>query len=187
MATGSHLWFSPLSHLLRNYCRNFVETLHMDSSQCLMSAWKRFWSINKYGRTAAIFKIANCPLLNTVTISLLHLLRDHWSDFLAHLSRRLARWAYSIPMVRCPSVVVHTFKLEYLWSQLANLDQILYCSITGAGERQHMVFWADWINTLVSMATESPHWLMMGKTMSPPFLGCLLSDPFYTCRQRGHI
>ena len=34
--------------------------------------------------------------------------------------------AYRIPMVRHPSVVVHTFKLEYmyLWSQLANLDQI---------------------------------------------------------------
>ena len=34
--------------------------------------------------------------------------------------------AYRIPMVRHPSVVVHTFKLEYmyLWSRLANLDQI---------------------------------------------------------------
>ena len=34
---------------------------------------------------------------------------------LAHLSRRLTRWAYSIPLVRRPSVVVvavHTFKLE---------------------------------------------------------------------------
>ena len=50
-----------------------------------------------------------------------------WSKdlFLAHLSRRLTRRAYSIPMVRRPSVV-HTFKLKYLWSQLANLDQILY-------------------------------------------------------------
>ena len=35
------------------------------------------------------------------------------SSLLAHLSRRLTRWAYSIPMVRRPSVV-HTFKLEYL-------------------------------------------------------------------------
>ena len=55
------------------------------------------------------------------------------TTFLAHLSWRLTRWAYSIPMVRRPSVVVvhpsvvvHTFKLEYLWSQLASLDQILY-------------------------------------------------------------
>ena len=46
---------------------------------------------------------------------------------LAHLSRRLTRWAYSIAMVPRPSVVVvvHTFKPVYLWSQLANLDQIL--------------------------------------------------------------
>ena len=52
-----------------------------------------------------------------------------WSNFiymyfLAHLSRWLTRWAYSRQMVRRPSVVVHTFKLEYLWSQLVNLDQI---------------------------------------------------------------
>ena len=79
-AASSHLWFSLLSYL-RNHCRNLVETLHMISSQCLdISTRKRFRSINKYGRTAAIFKITNCPLLNTVTISLSHLLRDHWLD-----------------------------------------------------------------------------------------------------------
>ena len=57
-----------------------------------------------------------------------------WYRFLAHLSRRLTRWAYSIPMVRRPSVVVHTFKLEYLWSQLANVDQILYEASLGWGK-----------------------------------------------------
>ena len=61
-----------------------------------------------------------------------------FSHFLAHLSRRLTRWAYSIPMVRRPSssssVVVHTFKLEYLWSQLANLDQILCVASLGWGK-----------------------------------------------------
>ena len=57
--------------------------------------------------------------------------------FLAHLSRRLTRWAYSIPMVRRPSSsssVVHTFKLEYLWSQMANLDQILCVASLGWGK-----------------------------------------------------
>ena len=62
--------------------------------------------------------------------------------FLAHLSRRLTRWAYSIPMVRRPSVVrrtssvvfVHTVKLEYLWSQLANLDYILCVASLGWGK-----------------------------------------------------
>ena len=32
------------------------------------------------------------------------------------------------------SVVVHTFKLEYLWSQLANLDQILCVALLGWGK-----------------------------------------------------
>ena len=48
--------------------------------------------------------------------------------------RRLTRWAYSIPMVRRPSVVVQTFKLEYLWRQLANLDQILCVASVGWGK-----------------------------------------------------
>ena len=50
-----------------------------------------------------------------------------FSHFLAHLSQRLTRWAYSKPMVCLSSsvVIIHTFKLEYLWSKLANLDQIL--------------------------------------------------------------
>ena len=53
----------------------------MNFSQCVdVSAQKRFRSVNKYGRTAAIFKIANSPFLNIVTISLSHLPRDHWSD-----------------------------------------------------------------------------------------------------------
>ena len=56
------------------------------------------------------------------------------------------------------------------------------CSITGGGERLHIFFEADWIKTLVSMATESFHWLIMGKMVSPPFLSCFWCDPFYTCR-----
>ena len=52
-----------------------------NSSQCLdVSTRKQFQSVNKYGRKASIFKIAICPLLNTVAISLSHLHRDHWSD-----------------------------------------------------------------------------------------------------------
>ena len=54
---------------------------------------------------------------------------------LAHLSQRLTRWAYSIPMVRRSSiVVVYTFELKYLWSQFANLDQILYVASLGWGK-----------------------------------------------------
>ena len=52
------------------------------------------------------------------------------------------------------------------------------CSIYRAGEQQHKVFWADLIKTVVGMATESSHWLLMGKMVSPPFLCCFLSDFF---------
>ena len=36
------------------------------------------------------------------------------------------------------------------------------------------------IQPLVSMVTDR---VMMGKTVSPLFLGCFSSDPFHTCRQ----
>ena len=54
-------------------------------------------------------------------------------------------------------VIVHTFKLEYLWSQLANLDYILCVASLGWG-KGCMRFWGK---TLVSMATERPHWLFL--------------------------
>ena len=96
-----------LSHLLRDHWsdirnfpemfrRNFVETLHMNSSQCLdVAAWKRFWSVDEHGRTAAIFKIANCPLLNTVTIPLSPSSETTGRIF-SSLSQRLIWWAYRI-------------------------------------------------------------------------------------------
>ena len=36
------------------------------------------------------------------------------------------------------------------------------------------------MKTVESMATESPHWLIMGKIVYPPFLSCIWSNPFYT-------
>ena len=41
----------------------------------------------------------------------------------------------------------------------------------------------DRIRTLVSMATERSHRVIMEKTVSPLFLGCFSSDPSHTCRQ----
>ena len=78
------------------------------------------------------YSFKSCPLIHLKCI-LRNLITQ---SLLAHLSRRLTRWAYSIPMARCSSVVVvvHTFKLEYLWSQLANLVQILCVASLGWGK-----------------------------------------------------
>ena len=43
-------------------------------------------------------------------------------------------------------------------------------------------FGPDRIRTLVSMATDSSHRVIMGKTASLRFLECFLSDLFHTCR-----
>ena len=61
--------------------------------------------------------------------------------FLAHLSRRLTRWAYSIPMVRRPSVVCHPH--FQTWISVKPVGQSwsnFMCSITGVGEGCIM-FW----------------------------------------------
>ena len=78
-------------------------------------------------------------------------------SILAHLSRRLTRWAYSIPMarrrpsssvvVRCPSSSTHS----YLNISEASWPILIMCSITGVGEKLHKVLgrigsklWLPW-------------------------------------------
>ena len=101
--------------------------------------------------------------------------------------------------VTCPWVT----KILHFWTWISlkpvgqSSSHFMY-SIIGVREKLHKVlgqsgfhgnrnpqltcFGAVWIQTLVSMATEIPHWLIIGKMMSPPFLGCFWSDLFYTCR-----
>ena len=74
-------------------------------------------------------------------------------------------------MVRHPSVIVHTFKLEYLWSQLAYLDQILCVASLGWG-KGCIRFWGRLDQNPGFHGNRNPHRLTTGKTMSPPFLGC---------------
>ena len=54
--------------------------------------------------------------------------------FLAHLSQRLTRWAYSIPMVCRPhfQTWISLMPVGQSWSNFT-------CSIAGVGERQHKV------------------------------------------------
>ena len=51
------------------------------------------------------------------------------------------------------------------------------------GGKAALGFGSDQIRTLVSMATESSHRVIMEKTVSPLFLGCFSFDPFHTCRR----
>ena len=52
----------------------------------------------------------------------------------------------------------------------------------GGGGKAALGFGPDRIKTLVSMAKDSSHRVIMEKTVLPLFLRCFSSDPFYTCR-----
>ena len=69
---------------------------------------------------------------------------------------------------------VNTFKLEYLRNQKADRNQILSEASMGWGKTA-LSFGPDRIGTLVSMATDSSHRVIMGKilltrTLAPSFL-----------------
>ena len=72
----------------------------------------------------------------------------------------------------------YTFELEYLWGQLVNLDQILCAASLGVG-KGCLMFWS-WLDQNSGVhGNRNPHWLIMGKMVSPLFLGCFWSNPFY--------
>ena len=80
------------------------------------------------------------------------------------------------------SSVVHTFEQLYLQEQLANFSQILSVKHLWVGGKAALDFGADRIKTVVTMATESSHGHIMGKTVSQCFLSHLYSDLCQTCR-----
>ena len=65
---------------------------------------------------------------------------------------------------RRPSI--HTFKHEYLWDYLADQDQISSGALFGRGLAA-LGFGLDRIRTLVSMATDSSHRVIMGNILWP--------------------
>ena len=76
------------------------------------------------------------------------------------------------PSVRpCVRPCGHTFKHEYLRNQQADYNQILSEASLGWGKAA-LGFDADQIRTLVSMATDSSHRVIMGKRASSRFLDC---------------
>ena len=76
------------------------------------------------------------------------------------------------------------FQTSISLSQLGQSWSYFMCIITGVGERLHNVLGRLGQNSvsMVSMATESLHWLIMGKTMSPPFYAPNFEDWAYWFR-----
>ena len=65
----------------------------------------------------------------------------------------------------CVCVCVNTFKHEYLCKQWADRNQILTEALLGWGEKAALGFRPGRIRTLVSMATDNSHRVIMGKTL----------------------
>ena len=71
----------------------------------------------------------------------------------------------------CVRACIPTFKHEYLRDQQADYNQILSEEHWGGGKAA-LCFGADQIRTLVSMATDSSHRVIMGKRASSCFVSC---------------
>ena len=110
-------------------------------------------------------------------------MRRAW--LLAHLSWRLTRWAYRLglePASVHPSVRASTLSNMNISETSRPITTKFYLKHHWGRGKAALGFDADQIRTLVSMATDSSHRVIMGKRASSLFLDCFWSDPFYTCR-----
>ena len=108
---------------------------------------------------------------------------------LAHLSRRLTRWAYrmglepaSVRASVCPCVRASTLSNMNISETSRPITTKFYLKHHWGGGKAALGFDADQIRTLVSMAMDSSHRVIMGKRASSRFLDCFWSDPFNTYR-----
>ena len=113
-----------------------------------------------------------------------------WGALLAHLSRRLrgelivyrsSRRPSIRPCIRA-SVCVFTLSNMNISETNGSIATKFYLKHHLGGGLAALGFGPDRIRTLVSMATESSHWVIMVKTVSPLFLSYFSSDSFHTCR-----
>ena len=105
--------------------------------------------------------------------------------FLAHLSRRLTRWAYRMglePASVRPCVRASTLSNMNISETSRPITIKFYLKHHWGGGKAALGFGADQLRTLVFMAADSSHRVIMGKRASSRFLGCFWSVPFYTCR-----
>ena len=102
--------------------------------------------------------------------------------FLAHLSRRLVGELIVYPWSGVRPLSTISNKNISATSRL--IATKFYLKHHWVGGKAARGFGPDRIRTLVSMATESSHRVIMEKTVYPLFLSCFSSDPFHTCRIR---
>ena len=81
-----------------------------------------------------------------------------------------------------PSVCVFTLSNMNISETNGSIATKFYLKHHLGGGLTALGFGPDRMRTLVSMATESSHRVIMEETVSPLFLGCFSSDPFHTCR-----
>ena len=72
----------------------------------------------------------------------------------------------------CPSVRALTFSNRNISATSRPFGMKLYLKHHWGGGKASVGFDQDWISTLVSMATDSSHRVIMGKTASSSFLEC---------------
>ena len=100
--------------------------------------------------------------------------------FLAHLSRSLLGELIVYPCSGFrPSSVISNMNIS---ATCGLITMKFYQKHHWDGGKAALGFGPDRIQTLVSMATNSSHRVIMEKTVLPLFLCCFLSNPFYSCR-----
>ena len=97
--------------------------------------------------------------------------------FLAYLKPKADFIVYPLSGVRPSFVVVHNFKHEYLCNQQP-MTMKFYQKHYWDGGKASLSFWPDWIKTLVSMAPDRSHRVIMEKTVLPLFLSCFFIRSF---------
>ena len=120
------------------------------------------------------------PLVSIATVQ---------SRFLAHLSQRLTRWAYSIPVKPssvcvcvCVCVCVSTFSNIYISEASGPITTKFYLKHHWVWGKKALGFGPDRIRTLVSMATDSTHRVIMGKMLWTCYRFHFWSDLHHTYR-----
>ena len=131
-----------------------------------------------------------CKLSGSLKYEFIRIVTRLVSILLAHLSRRLrgeliVYRSSRRPSVRAcvrPSVRVFTLSNMNISKTNGSITTKFYLKHHLGGGLAALGFGPDRIRTLVSMATENSHRVIMVKTVSPLFLVCFKSDPFHTCR-----